>query len=156
MNNNVKNIINYFKKNNISIDIIELEKTAKTAKNAADSLNVNVGSIVKSLIFKIEDDKYIICLVSGINFVSIEKLSKKTNSKIYKPDANEVKKISGFSIGGVPPIAHKTKMETFIDKDLANYITLYAAAGHPYYIFKTNFDQLCKITKGVVLDISNI
>ena len=68
--------------------------------------------------------------------------------------ANDVKNVTGYTIGGVSPIGHLNKVDIFIDESLARFTNLFAAAGHPYSIFKINFDNLCKITNGSVKDIS--
>ena len=93
-----------------SLKIVCLEQTARTAQDAATALGCNVGAIVKSLLFKyIENNEYYLCLVSGDQYMSIEKLSDITNGKIVKANADECKEYTGFSIGGVSPFAHKTK-----------------------------------------------
>ena len=106
----VQKVRKYIQKFDKNIKIIELDKTAKTAKDAAVSLNIEVGAIIKSLIFKSDNyEKYFLCLVSGDKTVSLKKLSNITNETIVKAEAKEVKKITGYSIGGVPPIAHEKK-----------------------------------------------
>ena len=130
-------------------EIIQLKKTATTAKDAANSLNVEVGSIVKSLIFKSKiNNNFFLCLMSGDKNLSIEKLSILTNTLIIKAHADEVKNITGYSIGGVPPIAHKNIFPTFIDINLSRFKYNYAEAGHPHCVFKISYKELCEITKG--------
>ena len=148
----VKNYLNKFDKN---LSIISLNETARSSEEAGNSLNVKTGAIVKSLIFKSIDNDYYLCLISGDKTVSINKLSKLTKKEILKPNANEIKEITGFSIGGVPPVAHKIKMLTYIDKNLNRFENIYAAAGHPHCVFKINFENLCKITNGYIYDIVN-
>ena len=87
--------------------MIVLDETARTAKDAASSLNKEVGAIVKSLIFKTkETNDYYLCLVSGDKFADTNKISEFVNKKIEKANANECKEFTGFSIGGVSPVAH--------------------------------------------------
>ena len=148
----VKNYLNKFDKN---LSIISLNETARSSEEAGNSLNVKTGAIVKSLIFKSIDSDYYLCLISGDKTVSINKLSKLIKKEILKPNANEIKEITGFSIGGVPPVAHKIKMLTYIDKNLNRFDSIYAAAGHPHCVFKINFENLCKITNGHIYDIVN-
>ncbi|MBI28828.1 MAG: prolyl-tRNA editing protein [Pelagibacteraceae bacterium] len=149
----VKEFINLFNK---KIKIIELNKTARTALDAANSLQVDVGSIVKSLVFQIKNDKkYILCLISGDKRVSVEKLSKNVNLKIVTAKAIDVKKVTGFSIGGIPPFAHKIKLITYIDESLLRFHDLYAAAGHPHCVFKIKYEELIKLTNAEVGDFSN-
>ena len=137
-----------------SIELIVLEETARTAKNAAQSLNQSVGSIVKSLLFKDSESNYHLCLVSGDKLASIEKISQILGLKIEKANADECK-ITGFSIGGVAPIAHDiTPKSILIDSNLSKYETIFAAAGHPHVVFGISFNALCEITKGVEYNIT--
>ena len=133
-----------------NLSIIVLDSNARSAKEAAFSLNVEIGSIVKSILFKSIDNNYYLCLVSGDKTVSINKISK---SNLLKTNADEVKDITGFSIGGVPPFAHKNTIPTYIDESLSRFESIYAAAGHPYCVFKITYQKLCYITKG---NIGNI
>ena len=136
-----------------NLSIMILDANARSAKEAAFSLNVEVGSIVKSILLKSINNNYYICLVSGDKTVSINKISELTKSSIVKPNADEVKNITGFSIGGVPPFAHKKIIPTYIDESLSRFESIYAAAGHPYCVFKITYDKLCTITKGSIEDI---
>ena len=133
---------------------IVLNSSARTAKQAAESLNTEVGSIVKSLLFKTEDG-YVLCLVSGDKRCSLNKLKKIKNQKnISMANADEVKEVTGFTIGGVSPVAHLQHLEIFIDEELDRFNYVFAAAGHPNCIFKINFDNLIKITKGSIENIT--
>ena len=143
--------------NNIddSLKLIVLDKTARTAEDAAKSLKKQVGAIVKSLIFKnIETNEYYLCLVSGDQYLSLEKLSKIIGNKIAKANADECKEITGFSIGGVPPVAHiHSPSRIFIDEKLNRFDIVYAAAGHPFVVFGITVDNLHSITKGEIFSI---
>lgn len=143
----------YLKNIDPNISIMILDSNARSAKEAAISLNVEVGSIVKSIILKSVNNNFFICLVSGDKTVSINKISELANSNIVKPNADEVKHVTGFSIGGVPPFAHKNIIPTYIDESLSRFKSIYAAAGHPYCVFKITYNKLCKITKGTIEDI---
>ena len=138
-----------------SFELIVLDETARTAEDAAKSLKKEVGAIVKSLIFKnIETNEYYLCLVSGDQYMSIEKLSKIIGTKIEKANADECKEITGFSIGGVSPVAHThSPSRIFIDEKLNRFNMVYAAAGHPYVVFGITFDNLHTITKGEINSI---
>ena len=137
-----------------SLELIVLDETARTAEDAAKSLKKEVGSIVKSLLFKnIETNEYYLCLVSGDQYLSLEKLSKIIGNTIAKANADECKEITGFSIGGVPPVAHiHSPSRIFIDEKLNRFDMVYAAAGHPYVVFGITFEQLCQISKGNIVD----
>ena len=133
-----------------SIKVIELNSTARTALDAANSLNCKVGAIVKSLLFR-TDNTFLLCLVSGDKYLSTTKISLLIGNKIFKANADECKEVTGFSIGGVSPVAHTNEItKIFIDENLSRYETVYAAAGHPYIVFGILFDDLCKITNGSI------
>ena len=149
----VKRAKEALKKFNSEIKVIELEQTARTANDAANSLNTEVGSIVKSLLFRNEGN-FLLCLVSGDKRCSLNKLKKIFNSKdLSMASPDEVKDQTGYTIGGVSPVGHKNKLEILIDESLNRFINLYAAAGHPNCIFKISFDELLNLTNGVVKDI---
>jgi len=137
------------------IELIVLDETARTAEDAAKSLKKEVGAIVKSLLFKnIETNEYYLCLVSGDQYLSLEKLSKIIGNKIAKANADECKEITGFSIGGVSPVAHThSPSRIFIDEKLNRFDMVYAAAGHPYVVFGITLDNLHNITKGEINSI---
>ena len=149
----VKRAKEALKKFNSEIKVIELEQTARTANDAANSLNTEVGSIVKSLLFRNEGN-FFLCLVSGDKRCSLNKLKKIFNSKdLSMASPDEVKDQTGYTIGGVSPVGHKNKLEILVDESLNRFKNLYAAAGHPNCIFKINFDELLNLTNGVVKDI---
>ena len=92
-----------------------------------------------------------LCLVAGDKKASLNKIKKILDIKDAKmASADEVKKVTGFTIGGVSPVAHLQRIEIFIDEELNRFNNIYAAAGHPNCIFKIDFDNLKKITKGSV------
>ena len=149
----VKRAKEALKKFNSEIKVIELEQTARTANDAANSLNTEVGSIVKSLLFRNEGN-FLLCLVSGDKRCSLNKLKKIFNSKdLSMASPDEVKNQTGYTIGGVSPVGHKNKLEILVDESLNRFKNLYAAAGHPNCIFKINFDELLNLTNGKVKDI---
>ena len=138
---------------NSKLSVVILEETARTAIDASNSLKCEVGAIVKSLLFKTGTD-FILCLVAGDKRCSLNKLKKITNIKdISMASPEEVKAQTGYTIGGVSPVGHINKIEIFIDNSLERFIYLYAAAGHPNCIFKTNFKDLQKITNGKVKEL---
>ena len=149
----VKRAKEALKKFNSEIKVIELEQTARTANDAANSLNTEVGSIVKSLLFRNEGN-FLLCLVSCDKRCSLNKLKKIFNSKdLSMASPDEVKDQTGYTIGGVSPVGHKNKLEILVDESLNRFKNLYAAAGHPNCIFKINFDELLNLTNGTVKDI---
>ena len=136
-----------------ALSVTELENTARTAVDAAKSLNCEVGAIVKSLLFK-NGDNYFLCLVSGDKRCSLNKLKKFFNSKdLSMASPNDVKEQTGYTIGGVSPIGHTNSLQILVDSSLNRFKDLFAAAGHPNCIFKINFEDLKKITNGTIEDI---
>ena len=130
-----------------------LENTARTAQDAANSLKCEVGAIVKSLLFKSEDS-FFICLVAGDRKCSLNKLKKILKKKdVSMANADQVKENTGFSIGGVSPIAHLKTMKIIVDKSLSRFEYIYAAAGHPDCVFKITYLDLIKLTNGVEEEI---
>ena len=134
--------------------IIVLDSSARTALEAASSLGCEVGAIVKSLLFK-TDNTFLMCLIAGDKKASLNKIKMNVNIKdISMASANEVKNITGYTIGGVSPVGHINKIDIFIDNSLERFTSLFAAAGHPNCVFKTNFINLQKITNGSNKDIT--
>ena len=136
------------------LKVLILDTTARTAKDAAESLGCEVGAIVKSLVFR-ADDTFLICLVAGDKRCSLNKLKKVISRKdVCMANADEVKNNTGFSIGGVAPIAHLKRLSILIDQSLNRFQNVYAAAGHPNSIFKIEYNQLVQMTKGEVKEIT--
>ena len=149
----VKRVEKFLKGFNQSLEVIVLENSARTAKEAATALGCDVGAIIKSLLFKTEDN-FILCLVAGDKRCSLNKLKKIKNIKdISMASAEEVKTQTGYTIGGVSPVGHLIKVEIFIDKTLKRFNNLFAAAGHPNCVFKIDFVNIQIITNGKIEDI---
>ena len=150
----VKRVQKFLKDFDKNLDVILLDTSARTALEAALSLNCEVGAIVKSLLFKTEDT-FTLCLVAGDKKASLKKIKKTLNIKdTLMASANEVKDITGFTIGGVAPIGHLNKVNIYIDKSLERFSVLYAAAGHPNCVFKIDYSNLQKMTQGLIKEIS--
>ena len=149
----VKRVIEVLSKFDPYLKVQSLNSSARTALDAAASLNCEVGAIVKSLLLR-TDDSFILCLVSGDKRCSLNKIKKILKKKdVSMANAEQVKSQTGFSIGGVSPVAHLEKIEILIDSSLSKYENVYAAAGHPNSIFKITYKQLVKLTKGKEEDI---
>ena len=150
----VKRVQEFITKFNNEIKILVLDTTARTAKDAASSLNCEVGAIVKSLLFK-ANESFLICLIAGDRRCSLNKLKKILKKKdVSMANADEVKTNTGFSIGGVAPVAHIKNLDILIDKSLSRFQYVFGAAGHPNCVFKINYKDLIKITKGLEKEIS--
>ncbi len=138
----------------VSQNIIVLETSARTALEAASSLGCEVGAIVKSLLFKTENS-YTLCLVAGDKRASLIRIKKALKIKdASMASAEDVKNITGYTIGGVSPVGHLKKIEILIDKSLSRFNLLFAAAGHPNCVFKIDFTNLQKITNGNTEEIT--
>ena len=147
----VEKILNDFDPN---LDVVILKQTARTANDAATALGCNVGAIVKSLLFKI-GDKFCLCLVSGDKRCSLNKLKKKLSEKdVLMASPEEVKQVTGYTIGGVSPIGHLVKIKIYLDKNLERFSKVFAAAGHPNAIFGISFFELKKLTNAEVDDLT--
>ena len=150
----VKRVEQVLKAFDPKLTVIVLKTSARTAIEAASSLGCEVGAIVKSLLFKTENS-FTLCLVAGDRKASIIKIKKTLNIKdVSMASADEVKDVTGFTIGGVSPVGHLNKIDVFIDNSLKRFESLYAAAGHPNCIFKLDFINLQKITNGSIKEIS--
>ena len=143
----VKRVSEFLKKFNSSLSVIILEQTARTAKDAANALKCEVGAIVKSLVFKAEDS-FLLCLVAGDKRCSLNK------KDVCMADAVQVKSQTGFSIGGVSPIAHLNNLKILVDSSLSRFNNVFAAAGHPNCVFKITYLDLIKITNGTEKEIT--
>ena len=149
----VKRVQDFIAQFDPKLKVLSLNTTARTAKDAAESLGCEIGAIVKSLVFR-ADDTFLICLVAGDKRCSLNKLKKVISKKnVCMANAEEVKTNTGFSIGGVAPIAHLKKLNILIDQSLGRFQSVFAAAGHPNSIFKIEYSQLVQMTKGEVKEI---
>jgi Cys-tRNA(Pro) deacylase len=150
----VKRVEKSLKKFDPKIRIVSLNTSARTALEASSSLGCEVGAIIKSLLFK-TDTTYTLCLVAGDKKASLSKLKKILNIKdVSMATANDVKNVTGYTIGGVSPVGHINKVKIYIDNSLERFNYLFAAAGHPNCVFKINFKDLLKITNGSTKEIT--
>ena len=149
----VRRVVKVLSNFDSNLKVEALNSSARTAVDAAASLNCEVGAIVKSLLLR-TDDSFILCLVSGDKRCSLNKIKKILKKKdVSMANADQVKSQTGFSIGGVSPVAHLEKIKILIDSSLSRYENVYAAAGHPNSIFKITYKQLVKLTEGKEEDI---
>ena len=150
----VKRVENILKEFDVTQKVIILDSSARTALEAASSLGCEVGAIVKSLLFRTENS-FILCLVAGDKKASLNKIKKTLNIRdVSMAAAEDVKTITGYTIGGVSPIGHLKKIDIFIDNSLERFTSLFAAAGHPNCVFKIDFKNLQKITYGSIKEIT--
>ena len=150
----VKRVIKVLKEYNSELKVEVLSSSARTANDAANSLKCEVGAIVKSLLLK-ADNGFVLCLVSGDKKCSLNKVKKITGKKdVCMANAEDVKKETGYTIGGVSPVGHVNTLKIMIDEKLNRFQDIFAAAGHPNAIFKIDFKNLKEITRGTIFDIS--
>ena len=139
----------------LACQVVEMAKTTRSATDAARAVGCRVEQIVKSLVFRGKKSRTAFLIVaSGVNRVNEDKFAELVGEPVEMPDADFVREKTGFAIGGVPPIAHTNRLETFIDEDLFNYAEIWAAAGTPRAVFKLTPADLQKITGGRVVSIS--
>ena len=137
-----------------NLKVIVLGQTARTANDAATALGCKVGAIVKSLLLKVGED-FILCLISGDKRCSLNKLKNiLEENDISMANPKDVKKITGYTIGGVSPVGHLVKIKIFIDENLKNFKSLFAAAGHPNAVFEIDFENLKALTSGEIKEIT--
>ena len=136
--------------------VIEHAESTRTAQEAADRAGCTLGQITKSLIFKGRTShKPILVLTSGSNRVDEKRISEYADEHIVRADADFVRTVTGFAIGGVPPLGHAQKMETYLDEDLLQYQTIWGAAGTPNAIFELTPADLQKMTNGKVVRVKS-
>ena len=135
------------------LQVLELPETTRTAADAAKAINCQLGQIAKSIVFRTTQSKPILIIASGVNRVNEKVIDNLLGGEIVKADAGFVREKTGFAIGGVAPVGHPEKIETFIDEDLFCYQEIWAAAGNPNSVFKLSPQQLLKITGGRIIKV---
>ncbi len=135
-------------------EVVEVERTARSAAEAADALGVRVEQIVKSLVFRgIQTGRPVLVLAGGANRVDERRISDLFSEPVGMADAAYVREKTGFSIGGVPPVGHAERPTTFVDEDLLREEEVWAAAGHTHVVFGLEPAELVRITGGRVAGI---
>ncbi len=147
---------NVLKTLGFSYQVVELEHTTRSAKEAAEAIGCKAEQIAKSLIFKTKNTyKPVLVIASGSNRVNEEEIGELVSEPVEKADPDFVRQRTGFTIGGIPPVGHLEKIETFVDEDLMQYKKIWAAAGNPNAVFKLTSPDLVKMTAGRVVCIKN-
>jgi prolyl-tRNA editing enzyme YbaK/EbsC (Cys-tRNA(Pro) deacylase) len=143
----VKRVIAALVEHGLTGEVNVLSDSARTAQEAATALGIEVGQIASSLIFKLPDGSPLLVITSGRHRVDTDLVAKNLGvEKLGRVDADYVKEKSGFSIGGVAPIGWVSPATILIDKALNDYEVVWAAAGHPYAVYPTNFAELLECT----------
>jgi prolyl-tRNA editing enzyme YbaK/EbsC (Cys-tRNA(Pro) deacylase) len=128
--------------------VVEFEKPSRTAQQAADAIGCELDQIVKSLLFRSEDDDPVLVLTAGGNRVDEAAIGGRVGRKLGMADAAFVRQHTGYAIGGVPPFGHPEALETLVDEDLLAFNEVWAAAGTPNTVFPISPDRLLAITNG--------
>lgn len=146
-NSSVQRVQGLMKELGMKGEITALADSARTAKEAADALGIEVGQVASSIVFKLDDESPLLVITSGRHKVDTDLVAKNLNqSKLHRVDADYVKEKSGFSIGGVSPIGWVSKSTILIDEALNDYDVVWAAAGHPHSVFPTTYAELIACT----------
>ena len=134
--------------------VVEHAEPTRTAQEAAERAGCSLGQITKSLIFRgATTGRPILVLTSGANRVDETRISGYAGEPIKRADPDFVRAVTGFAIGGVPPIAHTTRMTTYLDEDLLAFDSIWAAAGTPNAIFELTPDELSRMTEGTAVRV---
>jgi prolyl-tRNA editing enzyme YbaK/EbsC (Cys-tRNA(Pro) deacylase) len=134
--------------------VVEFTESTRTAQEAADRVGCQLGQIVKSMIFKGQaSNKGILVLTSGSNRVDEKSIKQYAGESIARADPDFVRSVTGFAIGGVPPVGHAQALETYIDEDLLQYEKVWAAAGTPNAVFELPSADLARITLGKIVRV---
>ena len=145
----------YLNANGFNLTVTELPGSTRTAEEAAEQIGCSVAQIAKSLVFKDKgNNQPILVIASGANMVDTKKLAAVTGIKLGRADGNWVKEQVGFAIGGVPPAGHSRPLKTFLDPDLKQFDTIWAAAGTPNTLFCLSPEDLEKLTTGVWIELA--
>ena len=138
----------------LDIAVREMAEPTRTAQEAASACGVTVGQIVKSLVFLgRESGRPYLLLVSGANRVNEKDVARHLGEKLKRPDANAVRALTGYAIGGIPPFGHDTAMATYMDVDLMQYDVIWAAAGTPKAVFAVAPEKLREAARAVVIEV---
>jgi Cys-tRNA(Pro) deacylase len=139
----------------LSVEVVEFEETTRTAQDAAHAIGCQVAQIVKSLLF-IVDGQPVMALVSGVNRLDERKLAALRGvgrKQVERADADTAKAATGFSIGGVPPFGHTSRLPVYVDEDLTHFDVVWAAAGTPFAVFAIAPEELVRASQATVADL---
>lgn len=155
LSQNANKVQEVLKNYELDLEVIELAQSTRTALEAAQAIGCEVAQIVKSLVFRGEQSKMgLLILASGSNQVNQAEFSRLLGEQIERPNADFVRQVTGFPIGGVAPVGHPQPLPTYIDQDLFLYPEIWAAAGTPHAVFRLSPADLVKICHGQVIKIT--
>lgn len=134
-------------------EVRALDDSARTAKEAADALGIEPAQIANSLVFMAGDEPVLVMASGGHRVDTLALAAVLDVSHVDKANADQVRKATGFAIGGVAPVGHPEPLRTVVDIALSRFDEVWAAAGHPHYVFPTSYDELLRITAGEAAEI---
>lgn len=138
----------------LDVDVVEHVKSTRTAEEAAKACACDVGQIVKSLVFRGKDTgKPYLLLVSGSNRVDEARVAAAIGETLLRPDAAYVRDVTGYAIGGIPPLGHDQMLACYLDRDLTDYSVIWAAAGTPRTVFPVAPPALVRATNATIIDL---
>ena len=132
--------------------VLELESSTRTAAEAAAAIGTTIEQIAKSLVF-LADEEPVLVIASGIHRISLDRLASHLGKPVRRADADAVRRLTGFPIGGVPPVGHPSPLRILVDRGLLHHPEIWAAAGTPHAVFQTSPEELVRITGGEVADV---
>jgi len=154
MHRNVRTVVEAGNRRALFPGAREFPDGTRTAADAAQAIGVELGQIVKSLVFCV-DGEVVVALVSGDNRLDEAKLARAAGGQdAWREDADTVREATGFPVGGVPPFGHREPLRVFVDRDLLDYDELWAAAGTSHHNFSITPQSLVRVTGGTVCDLA--
>ena len=158
MHRNVRQVVEAGKALGVDVHAREFGQSTRTAADAAEAIGVELGQIVKSLVFGVGDDgstEIVVALVCGDNLLDEHKLAVAAGAEeAWREDADTVRETTGYPVGGVPPFGHREPLRVFVDEDLLDYDEVWAAAGTPHVNFPISPNALLRATGGTVCDLA--
>lgn len=138
----------------VSLSVVELPESTRSAQEAADAIGCQVGQIAKSLVFeRIDSNRPVLIIARGDHRVEVDLLTDRFQESVKIADADYVRRETGYSIGGVPPVGHIKYIETYLDEGLFVFEQIWAAAGTPHAVFSLSPEQLQEVTQGKVIPV---
>ena len=137
-----------------SFTVVEFDESTHTAQEAADAIGCKLAQIAKSILFRSASGKPVLVIASGINKVDEKKIRALLGEKIERASPDFVKEMTGFEVGGVPPLGHASPCVIYLDEDLMAYPTLWAAGGTPNAVFEIGFERLAEMSGTTVADVA--
>ena len=154
MSSSAQKVQEALKVHGVTCQVIEMQQTTRTARDAAEAVGCQVGQIAKSLVFMGKRSNLpILVIASGPNRVNEKTIRQHIGEPLCMAKAEFVREHTGFAIGGVPPTGHLNALKTYIDEDLLQFEEIWAAAGTPHAVFKLTPDELKRISGGEVISV---